>query len=182
MKIMHDSVFMSSLRAFFTAFFAVAGIFIGLILIFLALYGMASLSKDDSFASGVKLMADANGNRKDLGSDAPVLLQIHLKGEIGKADLKGSKIEDILLKSREDQLKDGRVKGILLVINSPGGGVNDSDIIYRALQRYKKRYNVPIFAYVDGLCASGGYYIACATDKMYASDVSHSLLAKIRMK
>ncbi|MCH9624916.1 MAG: hypothetical protein S4CHLAM123_00780 [Chlamydiales bacterium] len=50
--------------------------------------------------------------------------------------------------------------------------MNDSDEIYRHLKEYKKRYNVPIFAYVNGMCASGGYYIACAADQIFASDVS----------
>lgn len=163
---------MSSLRAFFTALFAVAGAFVGLILIFFAFYGIASLTEEDSLDSGVKIMADANGNRKKLDSEAPVLLQIHLSGQIGKDEVKSSKIEEILLKSREDKFKEDRVKGILLVIDSPGGSVNDSDIIYRALRQYKERYNVPVFAFANGLCASGGYYIACASDKIYASDVS----------
>ncbi|MFN0065421.1 MAG: S49 family peptidase, partial [Chlamydiales bacterium] len=83
-----------------------------------------------------------------------------------------AKIEEMLLDSREDSLKNGRVKGILLVINSPGGSANESNIIYRLLKQYKERYDVPIYSYVNGFCASGGYYIACATDKILANEVS----------
>ncbi|NGX55208.1 MAG: putative signal peptide peptidase SppA [Chlamydiae bacterium] len=172
MKIMQDSIFMSSLRAFFTAFFAVIGAIVGLTILIFALYGIFSLADDDKLPATAKVMPDAAGSRKKLDSDTPVLLQISIKGIIGHDDLTAEKIETVLLKSREDELKDSRVKGVLLVIDSPGGGVNDSDIIYRLVQQYKERYNVPVFAYVDGLCASGGYYIACAADKIFASDVS----------
>ena len=48
----------------------------------------------------------------------------------------------------------------------------DADGIYRAIKHYKEQYQVPVIAYVDGLCASGGMYIACAADKIYATDVS----------
>lgn len=172
MKMIHESVFMSSLRAFFTAFFAVLGVAIAVLIVSLSFYGIFSASDDQSFSSDVKILPDANGNRKKLSSSTPIVLQITLDGEIGKDKLTGKKIEEILLDSREDAFETDRVKAILLVINSPGGGVNDSDAIYRALKEYKARYNVPIYSYVDGLCASGGFYVACASDKIFASDVS----------
>ena len=162
MKLAHESIFASSLRAFCTAFFAVVGITIALLLITLGLYELYTVAEKMTFPSSVKIMPDADGNRKELTSTTPVLLEIYIKGKIGEEDLTATKIEEILLKSREKELKDGRVKGILLVINSPGGGVNDSDIIYHLLRHYKAQFKVPIYAYVDGLCASGGYYIACA--------------------
>src|SRR5690606_21186383 len=54
----------------------------------------------------------------------------------------------------------------------PGGTMDDADGIYRTLQEYKTRFKVPVIAYVDGICASGGLFIACAADEIYASDVS----------
>ncbi|HSX03896.1 MAG TPA: S49 family peptidase, partial [Rhabdochlamydiaceae bacterium] len=78
----------------------------------------------------------------------------------------------ILLTSREGILKDNRVKGILLYMNTPGGTANDADVIYRTLREYKERYHVPIYTYVEGLCASGGMYIAAASDKILSSSES----------
>lgn len=172
MKVIHESVFMGSLRAFFVALFGVLGAVVALVAIFFLLYGIFSTAEEQTFSSDVKILPDAKGNRKKLGSSKPILLQITLDGQIGSDKLTGKNIEEILLDSREDAFETDRVKGILLVINSPGGGVNDSDIIYRHLKAYKARYNVPIYTYVDGLCASGGYYIACASDQIFASDVS----------
>lgn len=172
MKIVHESIFMNSLRAFFVALFGVLGALIALAAIVIALIALSSASDEEAFSSKVKILPNAKGSRKHLSSSAPVLLQIAIDGEIGKDALTAEKIETVLLESQEDEFKNGRIKGILLVINSPGGGVTDSDIIYRSLKEYKKRFDVPIYAFVDGMCASGGYYIACAADKIFASDVS----------
>lgn len=172
MKIIQDSIFISALRAFLVSFFAVIGVAIAFTAIILGIYGLESLSKEETFSSSVKILPDSQGSRKELGGNTPVILQISLKGEIGKDEITASKIENVLLKSRESEFKNDRVKGILLVIDSPGGGANESDHIHRLIQEYKSRYNVPVYAYVDGLCASGGYLIACAADKIYASGSS----------
>lgn len=172
MKLEPESIFIHSLRTFFVSLFGVIGAMIGLGLILLLFVGIFSSSDENSLPSKAKILPDAKGNRKDLGSSAPVLLQIPIEGTIGMDQVTAEKIQEILLDSREDSLKNGRVKGVLLVINSPGGGANESNIIYRLLKQYKERYNVPIFAYVNGLCASGGYYIACSADKIYSSNVS----------
>ncbi|MEZ5315410.1 MAG: S49 family peptidase [Chlamydiales bacterium] len=172
MKIIHESVFMSAFRAFFIAFFGVLGTVISLLGIFLASYLVFKSNDDQTFSANVEILPDGDGNRKKLSGDSPILLQITIEGEIGKDKLTGKKIEEILIKSREEAFSNNRVKGILLVINSPGGGVNDSNIIYRHLKEYKTKYHVPIYTFIDGLCTSGGYYIACASDKIFASEVS----------
>ncbi len=58
---------------------------------------------------------------------------------------------------------------ILLYIDSPGGGVYQSDEVYLALEEYKEVSGKPIWAYFGPLAASGGYYIACAADTIYAN-------------
>ena len=60
-------------------------------------------------------------------------------------------------------------RGILLKIDSPGGTVYESDEAYLALMDYKKSTKRPIYAYFGSLAASGGYYIACASDKIFAN-------------
>ncbi len=173
MKIVNESIFLSALRSFFISLTGALGALIGLGLVVFLFIGLLSSSDDKKgFSSGVKILPNAEGSRKELPSSTPVLLHISIDGEIGKDPITAEKIETILLDSREDEFKNGRVKGILLSINSPGGSANETNIIYHHLKTYKKRYNVPIYAYVDGMCASGGYYIACAADKIYTSEVS----------
>lgn len=172
MKIVHESIFMNSLRAFFVSLFGALGIIVGLCVLTIAIFAIVYSVEKEGFSSSVKILPDANGKRKELSSSTPIILQITLDGTIGKESVTGEKIQQILLDSRDDNFKPNRVKGILLMINSPGGSVNESDIIYHLLKEYKVLYKVPIYAYVNGLCASGGYYIACVADKIYASDVS----------
>jgi protease IV len=115
------------------------------------------------------IMPDANGARELLSGSSPAVLRIDFHGVIGSGDLTGDKITNILLDSRDEFLKGDRVKAIFLHMNTPGGLATDTDQIYRALMEYKTKYKVPIYAYVDGYCASGGMYIAWAADKIFAS-------------
>ena len=59
-----------------------------------------------------------------------------------------------------------RLKALLLDIDSPGGSATGSEVLYRAIQRVAEEK--PIYAYVRGMGASGGYYLACAASKVYA--------------
>jgi protease-4 len=61
---------------------------------------------------------------------------------------------------------DRDIKGIILKINSPGGTVTGSDLIYRELIKYKAATGVPIVALFMDKAASGGYYVAMSADKI----------------
>jgi protease-4 len=63
--------------------------------------------------------------------------------------------------------KDDSVKAIVLRIDSPGGGVGPSQEIYEEVRKLKGRK--PVVTSMGALAASGGYYIACATGKVYAN-------------
>ncbi|WP_202078650.1 signal peptide peptidase SppA [Caldalkalibacillus salinus] len=70
----------------------------------------------------------------------------------------------------EHAFEDDQVKGIILQINSPGGGVVESDEIYHKIRDFKEEYpDKPIVTYMSNTAASGGYYIAAPTDKIYAN-------------
>lgn len=58
---------------------------------------------------------------------------------------------------------------IMLLINSPGGAVYESDETYLALMDYKEETGRPVYAYCEDYCASGGYYIASAADEIVAN-------------
>jgi len=64
--------------------------------------------------------------------------------------------------------KDSRVKAVVLRINSPGGGVTASDEVYTEIVRFKRENKVPVVAALGDLAASGGYYVACAADRVVA--------------
>ena len=59
-----------------------------------------------------------------------------------------------------------RLRAMLLDIDSPGGSATGSEVLYRSIQRVAE--TKPVYAYVRGMGASGGYYLACAASKVYA--------------
>lgn len=67
---------------------------------------------------------------------------------------------------------DPRVKAVVLRINSPGGGVNASDIMHRRLLAFKRTKGVPVVAVLQDVAASGGYYIASGADVIVANPAS----------
>jgi protease IV len=64
--------------------------------------------------------------------------------------------------------KDSFVKGVILRINSPGGAVTTSDILYKEILDFKAKKQVPVISLFMDITASGGYYIAMATDYIIA--------------
>ncbi len=171
MEYTRESIIVSAVRTFCKAFAAIIGILIGIILIFFVLM-MFSSPNIYPPKSALVISPDAHGNRALLPHTSPVILKLDITGVIGTGDLTGEKFQNSLFDSREGMLATDRVKAILLYINTPGGTVDDADEMYRALLTYKQKYQVPIYAYVDGMCASGGMYIASAADKIYASTTS----------
>ena len=63
---------------------------------------------------------------------------------------------------------DKNIRGVLLRINSPGGTLTDSDIIYHSLMEFKKSKKVKILASLGDVAASGALYVAMAADEIYA--------------
>lgn len=69
--------------------------------------------------------------------------------------------------------EDENTEGIILRINSPGGSPVQAGYINDEIKRLKEKYpNMPVYAVISDICASGGYYIAAAADKIYANKAS----------
>jgi protease-4 len=74
-----------------------------------------------------------------------------------------------LFKEKLDKAADDdNVKAIVLRINSPGGGVTASDLMYSEVKRFKAKTGKPVIAAMLDVAASGGYYLACAADRIFA--------------
>lgn len=65
---------------------------------------------------------------------------------------------------------DSTIKGILLEINSPGGSVYETAEVTRALKEIQKDKKIPIYASMESQAASGGYYIAANSDRIFATE------------
>jgi protease-4 len=173
MKATQESIITSALRSFFMALFAIIGLLAGTVPILIVVGALFGQNPSDlPLNNQVVILPNPSGETILQPTDAPVILHIDIEGPIGTELLSRHTVREQLRESRYGDLSNDRVKGVFLYINSPGGTVNDSDAIYRAVKEYKALYQVPVYAYVDGICASGGVYIAASADKIFASDVS----------
>ncbi|MDA7027228.1 signal peptide peptidase SppA [Bacillus sp. CLL-7-23] len=73
------------------------------------------------------------------------------------------------LQKLDNVKEDSKVKGLILRVNSPGGGVYESAEIHRKLEEIKKDTNKPIYVSMGSMAASGGYYISTPADKIFAA-------------
>ena len=120
---------------------------------------LASLGLCLLVAYGLSMRQD----RVSWGGDAVGLLRI--EGGIGMATAAGAGVNsEVILDQIRQAEGDDRVKALVVFINSPGGTVVPADEIYRALREATK----PVVAVMGDVAASGGYYIACGADRLYA--------------
>lgn len=171
MEFARESIFVSSLRSFCRCFFAVFGIFLSIMLVTF-LYSIVSAPKGYEEKTQLTVLPDLAEHRDLLSTSSPVILRVNIHGIIGEPGMDSETIENILLDSHTGLLTGDRVKGVLLHFNTPGGVVVDADNIYRMLKAYKEKYHLPVYGFVDGLCASGGMYISCCADQIYATPPS----------
>lgn len=95
---------------------------------------------------------------------------VHINGVIDSAGAVSSERVNASLKSAFEA---SGSRAVVLAINSPGGSPVQSGIIYSEIKRLRAKYpDKPVYAVVDDICASGGYYIASAADKIYADQAS----------
>jgi len=73
----------------------------------------------------------------------------------------------------QSAFKDRNTVGVVLRINSPGGSPVQAQNIYDEMRRLRAKYpSIPLYAVVDDLCASGGYYVAVGADRIYVNKTS----------
>ena len=110
------------------------------------------------------------------GEGKPKILLVDLDGVISlreeKDILKARTIPSKVAFFREALLKaeaDPEISGVILRINSPGGSVAASDMIYHEIMSFREKKKIPVHSYIMELGASGGYYVASAADRIIAS-------------
>ena len=92
---------------------------------------------------------------------------------VGVIEPKGDANADHITSALQSAFKDSNTQGVILRINSPGGSPVQAGIIHDEIRRLRGLHpNVPMYAVVEDMCASGGYYIAAAADRIYVNKAS----------
>lgn len=111
-----------------------------------------------------KISQDFGANSKD---HTAVIDVVGMIAEGKEADA------DSIIDSLKNAVKDEHTKGIILHANSPGGSPVQSSYVYEEIRKIKKEHpNLPIYAVVSDICASGCYYIVSASDKIFVNPSS----------
>jgi protease-4 len=111
------------------------------------------------------------GNRGESGfADGDHTALVELNGVI---DDSGDASADNIVSSLRDAFDSKGTRGVILRINSPGGSPVQAGYINDEIRRLRKEHpQIRLYAVVTDICASGGYYVAAAADKIYADKAS----------
>ena len=101
---------------------------------------------------------------------------LRLSGVIGQAGFMRSGLNiSTLDKLIEKLFADKKSPAVSLIINSPGGSPTQSSLIADKIIKKSKEKNKKVFSFVEDVAASGGYWLACASDEIY---VDHTTISK----
>jgi signal peptide peptidase SppA len=102
----------------------------------------------------------------------PLVAVVRLQGVI-MANPRGAGLSDeAIAPAVERAFRKGKPAAVALAINSPGGSPAQSSLIAARIRRLAEEKNVPVHAFVEDVAASGGYWLACAADKIWADRTS----------
>jgi protease IV len=108
--------------------------------------------------------------RAELSSGKRHTAMVELNGIISPGtDASAEKVNSAL----QAAFKDKNTQGVILRINSPGGSPVQAQTVYDEMRRLRKLYpDIPLYAVIEDICASGGYFIAAGADRIYVSKSS----------
>jgi signal peptide peptidase SppA len=122
------------------------------------------MSVTDKLVSRLPKIVDRSGN-------APVVAVLKLHGVItptpspfGRGTININTVESALTRAFDHD----RLAAVALAINSPGGAATQSALVAERIRELAGRRNVPVLAFCEDVAASGGYWLACAADEIYA--------------
>jgi len=161
----------SYLISIILAVLLVGSVIINVVLVLLAgtFAGMSGNlgEKENQNFSELQIMGEEKSRNK--------ILEIPVFGVLMDQDEAGHPRDNIVARIHSELKaagKDDSVKGILLVVNSPGGGITASDILWNDIKNFRKEKKVPVVAFCKDITASGGYYVASNSDYIYAYQTS----------
>ncbi len=137
---------------------------------------LSNTNKSDIILEGksstkVSQLSSFLGNIFSFYNKKPVVAILRLEGILGKSlkqALKISSLNNLI----EETFKIRNLEAVLLVINSPGGSPVQADLISSRIINLSKKTKIPVYSFVEDLAASGGYWLACIGEKIFAAQSS----------
>jgi serine protease SohB len=106
-------------------------------------------------------------------ADIPVVPVVRLSGVIGVVTpLRPGLMLSTIARSLERAFATRNARAVALIVNSPGGSPAQSHLIFRRIRQLAQEKNLPVFAFVEDVGASGGYMLACAADEIICDPYS----------
>jgi protease IV len=123
-----------------------------------------------AYVTLILIMAVDWQGRTDLGRGKKHTAMVEVTGAIGPGtEASAEKVTTAL----QAAFKDKNTQGVVVRINSPGGSPVQSQTIYDEMRRLRTKYpDIPLYAVVEDICASGGYFVAVGADRIYVGKAS----------
>lgn len=148
------------------AFKSGLAVFISIFVILIVIAAVQFIPKSDGGSTSAAVSSSTNRSTANKVNTKEYIAALYVEGTIAVSN---NTYNQHWLLSTIDTLKnDSRNLGIALFVNSPGGAVYQADEVYLALQDYKTA-GKKIWVYQGPMAASGGYYISCAGNQIYAN-------------
>ena len=99
----------------------------------------------------------------------PTIPVLKLTGIIASGGFSRGRINSENLENNiKKAFSDSNAKAVALIVNSPGGSPVQSSLIYKRIRYFADKREIPIIVFVEDVAASGGYWLACAGDEIFA--------------
>ncbi len=132
-------------------------------------WGIAFKSLGFLYLFVVMFMISGWFNHADVNKMGKHTALVDLQGEIASDQANA----DMMISGLQDAFDNKNTKGVILRINSPGGSPVQAGQINDEIHRLRALHpKIPLYVVVDDICASGGYYIAVAADKIFVDKAS----------
>ena len=141
-----------------------------LLLIFIAASVISHRANGNQMTSSGQLIAKSGNS---IAQKSPYVGELHIEGEIASGTPQSADYttydQNWLLDMIDQMKNDPNNRGLILYVNSPGGSTNATDELYLKVKDYKEETKRPVYTYMADEGASGAYYIAAASDRIYVN-------------
>ncbi len=149
--------------------FSFLGVIAFVIMVVVSFAFLGGSVSPESDSSGKEVLREIHVS----GSGENKIVLVPIKGVIsdksaGTFLMNSPSLVHVVKRSLEQAASDNSVKGVILEVDSPGGGITASDVIYNYIVNFKNKTGKTVVVYMQDVAASGGYYVSVAADKIIA--------------